>query len=252
MFVNEQKPEAVVRKNDHELDVINVWPTIQSEGPFMGTPAVFVRLAGCNIQCKHCDTDYTTNRVQRNTDELISDIMKASGDTIMLVVITGGEPFRQPIRYLVQRLLDLYFTVQIETNGITHNPLLMDMANDTVHPKDPIRRIEHLHVVVSPKGPNVDTTYFRIQRNVYYKYIMEYMGASKDGLPHSVLGRSCQIARPPYFETACKDKIYLQPFDSGNISCNGPDKATVRYTADICMKFGYRLSLQMHKGIGLQ
>ena len=61
-IVNEQKP---MPKNYHDGYTLNVHSraeTIQGEGPYAGCPAAFIRLAGCNLQCPRCDTEYTPGK----------------------------------------------------------------------------------------------------------------------------------------------------------------------------------------------
>ena len=90
----------------------------------LGTRAIFVRLAGCNLQCINCDTDYTINRFKVPAATVVNEIRRMVAEDIkcsnsdMLVVITGGEPFRQAaLKPLVGMLLMDGFVVQIETNG---------------------------------------------------------------------------------------------------------------------------------------
>ena len=111
------------------LDVHSVFYTIQGEGPFTGCPAVFVRLADCNLQCPGCDTDYTSTRRRVCVLDLIWEIRNYFKDnhiegTRRLVVITGGEPLRQKraLAYLIGRL-QFQMTVQIETNGTIELPI---------------------------------------------------------------------------------------------------------------------------------
>ena len=60
--MNQQAPEKQQLRGDGLLAVHSIFYTIQGEGPFAGETAVFVRLAGCNLQCPLCDTDYTSDR----------------------------------------------------------------------------------------------------------------------------------------------------------------------------------------------
>src|SRR5271163_4878736 len=96
------------------IEVVKIFKTIQGEGPFTGIPAVFIRFAGCSLQCPKCDTDYTTNRKTMTIDEIVKEVREYNAP---LVVITGGEPFRQNVRQLVNDLFLFYFKIQVETNG---------------------------------------------------------------------------------------------------------------------------------------
>ena len=76
------------------LQVNSVFHTIQGEGPFAGSPSVFVRLSGCNLQCPACDTEYTEGRLVA-IYEILMAVGQAFGtkpraNTRPLVVITAG------------------------------------------------------------------------------------------------------------------------------------------------------------------
>lgn len=116
---------------DH-YSLVNVFSTIQGEGFHAGTPAVFIRLGGCNMwsgvedhrdrdaerndaHCpRWCDTDFRP-RETISHDELLARV-RALGDH-RLVVISGGEPLLQVTGELVTDLNRLATTVAIETNG---------------------------------------------------------------------------------------------------------------------------------------
>ena len=142
--VNEQSAEHAVVDTFGCIDVHSIFPTIQGEGPHAGRPAVFVRLAGCNLTCPACDTDYTSTRDRMSVHHVINRIATVNPvvDTPTLVVITGGEPFRQDITELINRLLEFSHEVQIETNGTLWRK---SMSN--------IRPNHSLQIVCSPKTP---------------------------------------------------------------------------------------------------
>jgi 7-carboxy-7-deazaguanine synthase len=111
-------------------------PTIQGEGPSTGTPAAFVRLYGCNLDCVWCDTPYTWDtkgklgvvyeRADESTAVEVVDLIPGI-PAARLLVITGGEPLiqRKAVYELAGRALMTgpWTAVEIETNG-TQSPLL--------------------------------------------------------------------------------------------------------------------------------
>jgi 7-carboxy-7-deazaguanine synthase len=114
--VNQQAIEKSTSHPEGLLDVHSIFYTIQGEGPFSGFPAVFIRLAGCNLQCPHCDTEYTQGR-RLAYPEVVAEYVSTLSQPRGLVVITGGEPFRQNLTKLLQCLSDYRLLVQIESNG---------------------------------------------------------------------------------------------------------------------------------------
>lgn len=105
-------------------------PTIQGEGVSLGRPAMFLRLAYCNLQCTFCDTPYSwdwkrfdrSREAHRTPINVIAErVVGACVPNVRLLVISGGEPMlQQPgITDLLDRLGDLapQLEVEIETNG---------------------------------------------------------------------------------------------------------------------------------------
>jgi len=102
--------------DDVRLKVCETFVSIQGESTYAGLPCFFVRLTGCNLRCRYCDTTYAYSGGEEiGVGDIMSGI-KASG--IRLVEITGGEPLLQagtPV--LVKTLCDEGFRVLVETNG---------------------------------------------------------------------------------------------------------------------------------------
>src|SRR6185436_5433703 len=95
------------------MHIIEIYRSIQGESSFAGLPCIFVRLAGCNLRCSWCDSEYTFSGGKKMTDdEIVAEVEK-------LVEITGGEPMLQAKALLpfMQRLLTGGYTVLIETSG---------------------------------------------------------------------------------------------------------------------------------------
>ena len=98
------------------MKVTEIFSSIQGESTRQGIPTVFVRLTGCNLACRYCDTQYAR---AGGTEMSIADIVDQA-DTFGLreVCITGGEPLLQPdTTSLAQTFIDRDYRVSVETNG---------------------------------------------------------------------------------------------------------------------------------------
>lgn len=122
-----------------------IFYSLQGEGYFTGTPAVFLRFSGCNLACDFCDTDHSHSE-EMDLPEILE---KISAYPSRHIVITGGEPSLQLDETLVSILHDAGYYIQIETNG-TH-PIPEDVDWITCSPKAGtdcvLKRIDELKVV---------------------------------------------------------------------------------------------------------
>jgi len=100
--------------------VNEVFLSIQGEGPQVGTPAVFVRMSGCNLACGFCDTAHEDG-VEMCERDIEAAIAHALGDfppgQAYAVVFTGGEPLLQLREELVAPLKELGYALHLETNA---------------------------------------------------------------------------------------------------------------------------------------
>jgi 7-carboxy-7-deazaguanine synthase len=236
--LNIQPIEKRAHRRNGDLDVHSIFRTIQGEGPFCGTPCVFLRLAGCNLQCPACDTDYTSKRQLMTPPEILTRVealMWAPG----LVVITGGEPFRQELSLLFDELTSNGYYVQVESNGTLPPP--PGHYQTSVH----LDNRDGVYIVCSPKTGKLSP---RILENACaLKYVVRYgMVDPDDGLPLHALDHVGRPARPP---EDWDRLIYVQPLDSQNVLDNDFHTAEAR---DSCLKHGYTLQLQIHKLIGVE
>ncbi|MBP7709539.1 MAG: 7-carboxy-7-deazaguanine synthase QueE [Rickettsiales bacterium] len=209
------KPE--IHDGSH-LDVVEIFPTFQGEGPYVGHPSVFVRLGGCNLACDFCDTEFDSYQnlsLEKILTEVTTCAKNEAGEVVRkLVVITGGEPLRQPIERFCQELLSLNFLVQIETNGTLFRELPQEVK-----------------IICSPKISNGKYHQIRpdlLARIDAFKFIIsrgkkEYSQVDEFGL---------------------NVPIYLQPMDEYDEAKNKENLALV---LELAQKFGHRVSLQMHK-----
>jgi len=98
------------------LRVSEIFASIQGETSFVGLPFAFVRLSGCNLRCRFCDTTYAYDDGE---EFALGDVVsRVTFFRIPRVTVTGGEPLLQEeTPSLVSILLDLGHTVLVETNG---------------------------------------------------------------------------------------------------------------------------------------
>lgn len=241
MQFNHQPIEKRVNSDGSILDIHSIFHTIQGEGPFCGTPAVFVRLAGCNLQCPLCDTEYTQGRHFMTPNEILGEVRKlARADKWRryLVVITGGEPFRQNLTQLFDVLVAANYWVQVETNG-TLPP------SDFLYDYDMASR-RGVYIVCSPKAGKVNPGIWKAA--CCAKYVAKAGDIHDDGLPIHALDHTVKgvVARPP---DGWGLPIYLQPADERDDHAN---RRNIEAVLDSCMKHGYILQLQIHKIIGVE
>lgn len=208
------KPNGLVEP----LEITEIFESIQGEGPWSGCPVTFIRLAGCNLQCTWCDTEYPIKE-----ELFVRDILNRCYRK--KVVITGGEPFRQNIRFLVNRLLQDGYEVQIETNGTLFVTNL------------PYSRIT---IVCSPKTKNINRKL--LPYIDWFKYVIGSEDFdSEDYLPTQSTQKKngSKVYRTPE-----KDKIILMPRDDKEPSLN---KENTKAALKLAIDSGYRLNLQLHK-----
>lgn len=98
--------------------LIEIYKSVQGESSFAGRPCIFVRLAGCNLRCSWCDSEYTFKGGYKLTeDEVVAEVERLA--PVRLVEFTGGEPMLQERELvpLMTRLLASGFELMIETSG---------------------------------------------------------------------------------------------------------------------------------------
>lgn len=237
--MNIQPIEKRVLHDDGYLVVHSIFKTIQGEGPFCGTPCVFVRLAGCNLQCPACDTDYTSKRREMGPYEILAEVnelWRTHGWRPGLVVITGGEPFRQHLAHLFSVLMRNGYWVQVESNG-TLPPPVWDYRQDT-------SKRYGVYIVCSPKTGKLHPDI--LEHACALKYVVRAGQVDRDGLPFNALDMRHRPMRPP---EGWERPIYIQPLDSGDPVENA---AHTSEAVASCLEHGYTLQLQIHKLVGVE
>lgn len=124
--------------------VNEIFYSLQGEGFYTGTPAVFLRLSGCNRQCPFCDTDHAAF-TEMDAAAIAREVAAYPSRHL---VVTGGEPTLQLDSDLLRAIKAHGFYVQVETNGTRPVPIEVDWV--TCSPKDApwdIDRIDELKIV---------------------------------------------------------------------------------------------------------
>lgn len=144
------------------MRVNEIFYSLQGEGYWTGTPAVFIRFSGCNLKCPFCDTNHQPY-VEMTEEEIMDEVKKYPAD---LVVITGGEPALQLNNRMIELLHNAEKTVAVETNGTKELPKWVDWI--TVSPKEPyvgkagkviLTSADEVKIVLDDKVQHEDPTY---------------------------------------------------------------------------------------------
>lgn len=139
-----------------EIKVSEIFTSFQGEGPYIGTPATFLRLYGCNLNCQWCDTDISTYEMLSVDDVAEILLTQMEFNNINLLVITGGEPTLQmeEIKRLIKEIPE-DIKIQLETNGSIFEYL------------------PEIEYVISPKEDKekVFENYYKYD-NVFFKFVI--------------------------------------------------------------------------------
>ncbi len=215
--------------------MIDVFRSIQGEGPYIGVPMTFVRLAGCNLECSWCDTKYSWRRGDVHTEVYVM-LLVASCPSPKNVCITGGEPMIQQrdLSKLLNILRRRNYWIHIETNGTL--PITEDLSAIDVW-------------VVSPKfgyiQPNIIDKYLnyatRSNAEMYLKFVVQHendVKTVKDFMDNNYLKDTVVVIQPERYTFATKmdDK---QQYLSQMIQL-------VKWCQKHLAKYDYRVLPQLH------
>ena len=181
-----------------KVNISEIFSSIQGEGRYAGHPAVFIRFAGCSVQCDFCDTKeaqtlnpeaqfqsdnlhtYNLNRVPSNwctvgvqeVYEYVADLIEQSGPDpkkrIQMVVITGGEPFEQPealgelcvkLPYLASEKVGITDYIQVCIESSGATPAASNESLPGLMNYLASEEAAHVFLTVSPKPIGVQMEY---------------------------------------------------------------------------------------------
>ncbi len=203
-------------------DEPEIFFSLQGEGPRTGTPATFLRLAGCNLACHWCDTKHSWGRgISLSPAEVAARLL---AHPCRSLVITGGEPLMQQEELAELLALlppDVY--VEIETNGtLPPTPALAKRVNQwNVSPKLAHAGNETAH----PLCP-ASLAAFAALPGSWFKFVVQ---SEADWEPIAALGLPQQ-------------RIILMPCATTRAALNNARPAV----ADMCLRHGVRLGDRLH------
>ena len=221
-----------------QYKINELFETIQGEGSFTGQPSIFIRLQGCPVGCSWCDTKHTWEI--ELSDEVTKDVMLAKsqetpqwanfsieqilalvnerGYQAKHIVITGGEPCMVDLTPLCQAFDDLGYSTQVETSG-TFEINVTSNCWVTVSPK------------INMRGgyPILNSAMLRANEIKHPIATEQHV----DDLKALLLAHNIE-----------KTPIYLQPISQKT-------RAT-ELAIETCIANNWRLSVQVHKYIGIE
>jgi 7-carboxy-7-deazaguanine synthase len=219
------------------MHLIELYKSVQGESSFAGLPCIFVRLAGCNLRCAWCDSEYTfTGGKPFTEDEIVAQIEALA--PCKLIEFTGGEPMLQAKELipLMNRLLAEDYTLLIETSG--------------ERPLAEVPKAVHKIVDVKCPGAGAAANSFRLEnlealtKNDEVKFVItnreDYDFARDFILQHDVNGKAGGILLSPAFQ-----KTPSAQRTADNMALD-PRELVEWMLAD---GLNARLSLQIHKFI---
>jgi len=127
--------------------IVEIFHSIQGEGFWVGTNALFIRLAGCDVQCSWCDQKETwpikgSSIFYLSCEELTQKVLSF---TQSIVVVTGGEPLMHNLYPLTNALKKAGLKVHLETSGahsfsgdfdwVTFSPKTFKAPNPSIYTK---------------------------------------------------------------------------------------------------------------------
>jgi len=200
--------------------VNEIFHSVQGEGPFIGIPCIFVRLATCNLRCEWCDSKYAYQGKEMSVEQMFKEIIKYPASNI---VVTGGEPMLQlegisELQNHIQEREPNRYTWHIETNG-------------TIYSED-VRSLFEI-VVVSPKFQSIKMEVLNeyAYEDAYFKFVIDDM---KDFKEAEKLVDKLNLE---------KSQVFMMP--------QGVTKAAVIEKSkwlieNVCKPFDYKFSPRLH------
>jgi 7-carboxy-7-deazaguanine synthase len=202
------------------MKISEVFKSIQGEGRNQGYPTVFIRFAGCNLNCRWCDTQYAREGGRDlSIDEILDYVWRLGGSRIC---VTGGEPLLQgdELLPLLRRLALPGNRIEIETNGTVDFRPFQQYATICMDVKCP------------SSGEESDLT---LLRHLRPEDAVKFVVADE---------RDCRYAQQVIARAPIRAEIFISPVEGSNYA------EIAGFVVENNLRA--RFQLQLHKCIGVK
>ena len=265
------------------LYVTSMFFTLQGEGPYAGLPALFIRLAKCNLDCSFCDTFFddgdwmTFDQIESKMYAAINDYWNNQGKTSptwavngmndypgVVLVMTGGEPLLQDnISPFMAEQLKHFRAVQVESNGIpvtdvplgvtlVCSPKCMEKEGRAIKyfapSKTILDRADCLKFVMSSDSDspynNIPEWAHEWKRNNPTKEVYCSPMNVYNSFPQKIKLLRAEKGTITMAERSTVDEV-ISFWEPGLLDL-AANQANHEYTGRYCIEHGFKLNLQMH------
>lgn len=267
----------------NSLQVTSMFFTLQGEGPYAGMPALFVRLAKCNLDCSFCDTFFddgdwmTYSEIESKIYHAICDFWNDKSKPVpewavggmnnypgVVLVMTGGEPLLQDnITEFMRRQLPKFKAVQVESNGVPEtvvpegvtlvcSPKCIEKNGKPVKYLAPsktiLERADCLKFVVSadPESPysTVPDWALEWKRNNPHKEVYCSPMNVYNNFPQKIKLLRAEKGQITMAERSTVDEV-ISFWEPGLLDL-AANQANHEYVGQFCIENGFKLNLQQH------
>ena len=200
-----------------------IFYSVQGEGYYAGTPAVFIRFSGCNLKCPFCDTNFKEYK-EMTADEIAAEVERVNYGRCEHIVVTGGEPTLQWDKELYGTLDRLGYYIAMETNGT-----------------NPVKDVDWL--TISPKIQWLENAAVAIEN--YVEDIVDEVKVVVDEKTDLEA-----LAQLPQLFSGSNPRFYVQPCDTGFIKRN--TEIMARCVEFVKMFPSWQISIQQQKILNVQ
>ena len=218
------------------VKIKELFASIQGEGPFIGYKQVFIRLCGCNLKCKYCDTNFDIEGAKEYSIEELLEFVRQNKNCHS-VSLTGGEPLLHT-DFIKEFASRSNLPIYLETNGILYKELEKVI--------DCITYVSADIKLASVTGMGEFWTEHEKFFEIASKKILFAKAVFDENITEAEIAKMCNLCEKFDIE------LILQPMMRGKVPCC--NSAFMEKVLDACLNLypKVRLIPQVHKFIDIQ